>query len=369
MSGQQKQAPQVEISVSEGLGPWLARQNASLAFTTGAGNKLFLVGRQEDGKVSLFERTFPGCGALWAGAGTLLVSTHFQLWQLENVLQPGQTQQGFDRVFLPQVARTTGSLGMSDIAVDGRGLVAFANPLFSCLAAPSDRYSFAPLWTPPFISALMPEDRCHLSGLAVQDGALRYATAWAESDAKAGWRAAVADGGLLLEVPGGRQLCTGLSLPQSPRLAGSDLWLLNAGRGELGRVDRDGERFEPVAALPGFPRGLALAGGHAVIGLSRLDSGLVPDGTPLAKRLAADGSAGQCGLEVVDLASGQTVAGLRLSGAIGEVRDVAILPEVVRPMAVGLQHEEIARIFTLGPAPGARRSEADPVPKTNSILI
>jgi hypothetical protein len=38
------------------------------------------------------------------------------------------------------------------------------------------------------------------------------------------------------------------------------LWLLESGRGAIGRVDLQTRRFEPVATLPGFTRGLAFAG-------------------------------------------------------------------------------------------------------------
>src|SRR5213078_2592551 len=90
------------------------------------------------------------------------------------------------------------------------------NTLFSCLAALHPIYSFAPRWRPPFISALRPEDRCHLNGLAVVDGQARYATALAQTDAADGWRSVKATGGCLLEVPSGRCVVNGLSLPHSP---------------------------------------------------------------------------------------------------------------------------------------------------------
>ena len=50
------------------------------------------------------------------------------------------------------------------------------NTLFSCLAAASPTHTFRPLWRPPFVSRLAPEDRCHLNGLALRDGEPRYVT-------------------------------------------------------------------------------------------------------------------------------------------------------------------------------------------------
>jgi hypothetical protein len=43
-------------------------------------------------------------------------------------------------------------------------------------------YSFVPRWRPPFISALVAEDRCHLNGLAVVDGRARFVSALGETD-------------------------------------------------------------------------------------------------------------------------------------------------------------------------------------------
>ena len=64
----------------------------------------------------------------------------------------------------------------------------FVNTRFSCLCTPSDVYNFVPRWRPPFISALAPEDRCHLNGLGLVDGKPRYVTALGRSDEPAGWR-------------------------------------------------------------------------------------------------------------------------------------------------------------------------------------
>ncbi len=60
--------------------------------------------------------------------------------------------------------------------------------MHSCLATVSDRHSFTTLWTPPFISRLAPEDRCHLNGVALRDGQARYVTLCGRSDVADGWR-------------------------------------------------------------------------------------------------------------------------------------------------------------------------------------
>jgi uncharacterized protein (TIGR03032 family) len=134
------------------------------------------------------------------------------------------------------------------------------NARFSCLCTLDGEHSFVPRWRPPFVSAYSPIDRCHLNGLALRDGRPRYVTALAAADTDQGWRAHKADGGVLLDIDTNQTLLDRLSMPHSPRWHDGQLWLLESGRGAIGRVALQAQRFEPVATLPGFTRGLAFAG-------------------------------------------------------------------------------------------------------------
>jgi len=64
---------------------------------------------------------------------------------------------------------------------------------------------------------VVPEDRCHLNGLAVVDGQPKYVTALGTTDTPGGWRERKADGGVLLDVESGETLIDNLSMPHSPR--------------------------------------------------------------------------------------------------------------------------------------------------------
>ena len=55
-----------------------------------------------------------------------------------------------------------------------------------------------PVWKPKFVTDLVPEDRCHLNGLAVRDGKAKYVTALGVTDTAGGWRDAKATGGVLI---------------------------------------------------------------------------------------------------------------------------------------------------------------------------
>src|SRR4029077_7559749 len=129
-----------------------------------------LIGLKPNGVLSTFERHFDRPMGLSATADRLLMTSRWQLWELANALPAGASYNGYDRVYVPRVSHTTGAVDAHDVVRDGAGRIVFVNTLYSCLAAASDAYSFAPLWQPPFISRLAPEDRCHLNGLALADG-------------------------------------------------------------------------------------------------------------------------------------------------------------------------------------------------------
>src|SRR5665213_3255856 len=146
----------------------------------------------------------------------------------------------------------------------------FVNTRFSCLCTTDAEHSFVPRWRPPFVSALAPEDRCHLNGLALVDGRPKYVTALGTTDTAGGWRANKARGGVLLDVESGEPILTGLSMPHSPRLHDGNLWLLESGDGSLGTVDVASGTYSKVAEMPGFTRGLDFCGPVAFVGLSQV---------------------------------------------------------------------------------------------------
>src|SRR5512142_2423297 len=171
--------PPVELTASRHLLAWLHDEGLSLAFTTYQTNRLFLVGLKPNGELSTFERLFDRPMGLYAHGERLYMTTRYQLWQMDNALPPGQEHDGYDRIYVPRIGYTTGDLDAHDVALldpssplaaGAEGGILFVNTLYSCLATLSDRYSFRPVWQPPFIGELAPEDRCHLNGLAMQDG-------------------------------------------------------------------------------------------------------------------------------------------------------------------------------------------------------
>ena len=326
---------------------WLAENRLSLCFSTYQAGKLFFIGLQPNGRLSVFERTFNRSMGLWSDGATIWMTSLYQLWRFDNALQAGEMHQGYDRLYVPQLAYTTGDVDAHDVSVDATGRPLFVNTLFSCIAAPSEAKSFRPVWQPPFVSRLLPEDRCHLNGLAMEGGQPRYVTAVGESDVADGWREKRVGGGVVIDVAANAVVARGLSMPHSPRLHQGRLWLLNSGTGDFGFVDPASGRFEVVAFCPGYLRGLWFHGNFAIVGLSQPRENKTFAGLPLDEALAKRNVGPQYGLMVIDLATGATLHWLKIEGIVHELYDVVALPGIQRPMALGLKTDEIRRLLTI----------------------
>ena len=76
--------------------------------------------------------------------------------------------------------------------------------------------------------------------------------------------------------------------------------------------------------MPGFTRGLDFAGDLAFVGLSQVRESAVFSGIPITERLAP--AERTCGVCVVDLRSGETVALLKFQSGVQEIFAVSVLP-------------------------------------------
>jgi uncharacterized protein (TIGR03032 family) len=333
------------ISCSRGLAGWLSANQVSLALTSYQTGRLYLVGVDSEQRLAVHEVGTGRAMGVWADPQRLVLATAFQVWRFENILQAGQTKGDADRYYVPRVAHTTGEIDIHDISVLSDGRIVFVNTLYSCLALLSPVHAFTCFWKPPFISKLAAEDRCHLNGLAIKDGSAAWVTATSRSDVINGWRARRAEGGIVIDVKSGAVVTERLSMPHSPRWYDNRLWVLNSGSGHLGTVDLASGDFTARAFCPGFLRGLAFRNNHAVVGLSLPRDGSF-SGLPLDDELKKRDADAWCGVQIVNLNSGDIVQWMRIEGAVTELYDVAVLPGVRRPMASSFTGPEINEPMT-----------------------
>ena len=336
-----------QLSCSRGFADWLLSNRCSIAFTSYQTGELFLIGVLPDGRVSFHQRHFVRAMGMHAESQRIYLAALNQVWRLENVLRPGEyANERFDRLYVPRNAQVTGDIDIHELGVETSGRVIFINTLYSCLAAFSRTDSFVPLWKPKFISKLAAEDRCHLNGLAMENGKARYVSAICRSDVVNGWRDRRASGGTIIDISDDRIVTEGLSMPHSPRINRGQLWALDSGRGYLVRVDLTSGRAENVAFCPGFLRGLAFIGKFALVGLSLPRDGNF-SGLELDDELKKRDADPWAGLNIIDTTSGDVVQWLRLQGHLRETFSVGILPEVRCPMAIGLMTSEILTHITM----------------------
>jgi len=347
----------VDYSLSGGLAARLQRLNLSIAFTSYQSNLLYMLGVLPNGGVHLHQSAMiKPMGLTHNNHGRIVLSAGFQIIELANVLQSHErVNETFDACFMPRTIHITGELDAHDIGVDRNGQIIFVNTRFNCLATVSPQHSFEVLWKPPFISAIVSEDRCHLNGLAMDDGQPAYVTAVSRSDTIDGWRDRRDSGGIVIDVQTDQIICEGLSMPHSPRMYKGELWILNAGTGELGVVTlpKDGQegkgRFEPRVFCPGFLRGLAFHGNLAFVGLSKPRYKRF-EGLALDQKLKDADSEPWCGIQIIDLDKRCCIDWLRIDGAVAELFDVAVIPGFCCSMTVSPNSSDVAGLVTYEPS-------------------
>lgn len=325
--------------------PLLDHLGVSIFVTTYQAGKLVVL-RADGGVLNTHFRGFSKPMGLALDRDRLAVGTTLQIWEFHNV--PAVTRRlepagKHDACFLPRRSHVTGDVQIHEMAWAGNELW-FVNTRFSCLCTIDGQNSFVPRWRPPFITGLSPEDRCHLNGLGMRDGRPRYVTALGTADTQAGWRPTKKDGGVLMEVPSGEILVRGLSMPHSPRWYADRLWVLESGAGTIGVVDTNRGKYEAIAHVPGFSRGFDFAGRFAFVGLSQVRESAVFSGIPIAEKALAERN---CGVWVIDITNGQTVAFVKFEDAVQEIFAVTVVPNMRFPDLINDDDKLIADSFVL----------------------
>ncbi|MEQ1859962.1 MAG: TIGR03032 family protein [Chthoniobacteraceae bacterium] len=337
-----------DSSYTSNFSALLRELGVSLVVSTYQAGKLILVRADGDELNTHFRHFFSPMGVAYLPAtGRLAIGAKHEVWEFRN--QPDVAAKlepigRCDAAFLPRTTHYSGDIRIHEIAWLDRELWA-VNTRFSCLCTFDGESSFVPRWRPPFVSALSPEDRCHLNGMAVVDAEVKFVTCLGATDTAGGWRANKRDGGLLLDVASGETLVRGLSMPHSPRVHAGKTWLLESGRGTISVADLPSGKTEVVAKLPGFTRGLDFLGHLAFVGLSQVRDSAVFSGIPLVEELSA--SERSCGVWVIDLRSGETIAFLRFEGIVQEIFAVQVLPGIVFPDLVNEPGETLNSSFVL----------------------
>jgi uncharacterized protein (TIGR03032 family) len=323
---------EVRHEYTHSLPPLLNQLGVSLLVSTYQAGKVVSVGVAGD-ELTLAYHNFERAMGLAVKPDCLAVGGWAQVWFLRTApdIAPRVAPAGrHDACFLTRSSHFTGEVQAHELAWAGDELW-LVNTAFSCLCTLDGRNSFVPRWRPPFVSGLAAEDRCHLNGLAMENGAPKYVTVLAETDTPQGWRPDKAKTGCLIHVASGQTVARGFAMPHSPRVHGGRVWMLHSGAGQLVLVDPAGGKVQTVTELPGYTRGLAFYDRYAFVGLSKIRETSTFGGMPIAARRPDL----KCGVGVVDLTTGRLVAHLEFVTGVEEIFDVQVLPGARSPVLSG----------------------------------
>ena len=329
--------------------------------TTYQAGKLVIV-RRDGEVVNTHFRTFRKPMGMAVGSDRFAIGTAQEIWEFRSVpaVAPRLKPEGkHDACFIPREGHITGDIQIHEMQYVGDELW-FVNTAFSCLCTMDRDHSFVPRWRPPFVSAFAPGDRCHLNGLGLQDGKPRWVTALGHTDTMGGWRENKKNGGLLIDLNSNEIVSRGLSMPHSPRWYQNRLWLLESGSGSFGTIDLQTGKYEGICQFPGFTRGLDFIGNLAFIGLSQVRETAVFSGIAITDRLKE--TERTCGVWVVDIVSGNTVAFLKFEQAVQEIFAVSLLrgaryPDVLTDDTEIIGTSYVLPDFALKEVPAELRSD------------
>ena len=328
-NSEQENLRQVRYEYSNNLASILSSLRISLFFSTYQAGKLGVI-TVKNNALDISFHNFERAMGMAINPTQMAVGGKDWVYFLKNDSQiaPQIEPSGSrDACFLTRGAQYTGDISIHDLAWGNKELW-MVNTRFSCLCTLTNSYNFLPQWRPSFISALAPEDRCHLNGLAMVEGMPKYVTVLGQTDIAGGWRENKAIGGCILEVPSSKIITNGLSMPHSPRVHKNILWVLNSGYGEITAVDIASGKKEKVAALPGYTRGLALVGKYAFVGLSKIRETAIFGNLPISDRrtpaLRDRFNELKCGIAVVDLQERKMISCLEFTEGVDEIFDVQV---------------------------------------------
>lgn len=302
----------------------LHKLGISLIISTYQAGKVIVLSCISEDRLIQLPRTFDYPMGMATSENKLAIATKNEVITLHNSTELAQCYPAkpdvYDELYLPRVKHYTGYLAMHDMAYDLNNKLVSVNTLFSCLCHLNDEYSFTPIWQPPFISELAPEDRCHLNGMAMENGLIKYVTAMSQSNGMEGWRHDKMNSGIVMEYPSGKIIKDGLTMPHSPRVYDGKLYVLNSAQGELICIDPDTGDHKIMCQLGGFARGMCRYGDYLFIGVSKLRHH-----SPVFKDLPITKTSFS-GAIAVYLPYGNVVGNFEYQMTVDEIYDIKVLP-------------------------------------------
>ncbi|WP_462252556.1 TIGR03032 family protein [Ekhidna sp.] len=329
--------PPFSYSYTPNIPELLQGLNCSIAISTYQTGKVVIFSAKDENQLIQLPRTFPKPMGMAKQGNKWAIAINDSVIMTSNA--PGlaanyaPNPNVYDSLYVPRASYYTGPLDMHDIQFTNQGLLG-VNTMFSTLCKIDEDFSFKPIWTPKFITALKPEDRCHLNGLAVDPSTQKpkYISALGKGDSAREWKEGMLEGGVLIDIESDEIILDKLPVPHTPRIYNDGLYMLLSATGELVRVNTESGTYDIITQLNGFARGMDRIGDYLFIATSKLrpNSSLFKE-APVAKRSI------NCGITVVYLPTGQPCGYINYQTSVEELYDLVLLEDNMRPNILNLE--------------------------------
>lgn len=344
----QQQPPQQAHTQIKTHPEWAALQQQfgfSVVMGTRSMGDLIVLSVPNPDSVNFHIVNFPLCMGMDIQGDHLAVACQTDIREYHDMLvHPTIQSPVYQKCYSPRSISFTGDLDIHEMKYNSAGTPIFIASKYNCLGVPSATHSMKPVWQPKFIKELKPVDACHLNGLCMENGEAKYVSFFAPTAEPNGWRNMPFNSGMLWSVEEQEAVCTGLVQPHSPRLHEGELYVLNSGAGEFGRVDLQTGKYECIAFVGGYGRGLSFVGDYAIFGISKPRHNVYIDNFPLHDRLRALGEIDRCQLVTVNLKTGNVIPAVTFEGAARELFDTIVIPDCRHAVVMNLdeaQHPDL----------------------------
>ncbi|MBI1185106.1 TIGR03032 family protein [bacterium] len=307
----------------------LSKLNCSLAISTYQAGKVIFISPRDENYLVQLPRSFNKPMGIALKNEQMAIACADEVIQFSNAPQlamhypksPGK----YDALYMPRLTYHSGGLDIHDINFGNDGLYA-VNTLFSCIVKMDGHYNYIPVWKPKFITELVSEDRCHLNGMAMEEGKPRFATCFSQGNSHQSWRPTVTESGCLIDIVSNEIVLENLGMPHSPRLFNGKLYVLLSATGELIQVDVAQKKYEVVTRIDGFLRGMAYHRDYLFVATSKLRENSSTFG-----KLQFAHKANEAAIVLVHLPTGSIAGKITYLNSVDEIYDLQVLPEKLRP--------------------------------------
>jgi len=333
------------IEFDKELPKFLYDSKLSIVFSTYQAGRLIIIGSLDGYKIHQIPVPYKRPMGIATEANRIAIASldeiSFFTANKKTVQTLKDNKNKYDQMYLYRASYNTSSLDIHDIAFDKSGVWG-VNTLFSCLCKFTLNYNFSPKWHPYFITDLVPEDRCHLNGLAMKNGSPKYVTALSSTNNKKGWRKDIMNSGIIMDVKTNKIILDGLAMPHTPRLINNELYFLESALGRLVKWNPINKEKEIIYDFNRFVRGFIYYKELLIIGFSKIRK-TSKSFEKVSEKIKKNSK--NAGFVIFDLRTRTPFGELIYTDTIDEIYDVNIINGARKPAIITQLNEQHKNII------------------------